>query len=94
LVCKIYLNPINNTEKSKNESAAIESFSRCEWIRVYYQWRPNLRDEADYYLIELAVAGNAHCIVTRNTRDLESGQLLFPHILLLTPEQFLKDYSS
>jgi putative PIN family toxin of toxin-antitoxin system len=68
--------------------------SRCQWIRVYYQWRPNLRDEADSHLIELAVAGKAHCIVTRNTRDLESGQLLFPYVLLLTPEQFLKDYSS
>jgi putative PIN family toxin of toxin-antitoxin system len=86
-------------EKSRLSKAEREELfdifvSRCEWIRVYYQWRPNLRDEADNHLIELAVAGNAHCIVTRNTRDLENGQLLFPHILLLTPEQFLKDYSS
>jgi putative PIN family toxin of toxin-antitoxin system len=86
-------------EKSRLSKAEREELfdifvSRCQWIRVYYQWRPNLRDEADNHLIELAVAGNAHCIVTRNTRDLESGQLLFPHILLLTPEQFLKDYSS
>jgi putative PIN family toxin of toxin-antitoxin system len=86
-------------EKSRLSKAEREELfdifvSRCEWIRVYYQWRPNLRDHPDSHLIELAVAGNAHGIVTRNTRDLESGQLLFPHILLLTPEQFLKDYSS
>jgi predicted nucleic acid-binding protein len=24
--------------------------SRCQWLRVYYQWRPNLRDEADSHL--------------------------------------------
>ncbi len=66
--------------------------SSCDWIRVYYQWRPNLHDEADNHLIELAVAGNAECIVTRNGRDLKSGQLSFPHIRVLTPEQFLKDY--
>jgi predicted nucleic acid-binding protein len=66
--------------------------SGCEWVRVYYQWRPNLRDESDNHLIELAVAGNADCIVTRNTRDIENGQLLFPHISVLTPEQLLKEF--
>jgi putative PIN family toxin of toxin-antitoxin system len=50
----------------------------CEWVRVYYQWRPNLHDESDNHLIELAVAGNAQCIVTRNVPDLSSSQLLFP----------------
>ena len=66
----------------------------CEWIRVYYQWRPNLRDESDNHLIELAVAGNARYIVTRNIRDLASGQLAFPHLKIVTPEQYLKDNPS
>jgi putative PIN family toxin of toxin-antitoxin system len=64
--------------------------SGCEWVRVYYQWRPNLRDESDNHLIELAVAGNAQCIVTRNIRDLAGGQLLFPQISVLSPEQLLR----
>ena len=64
----------------------------CEWIRVFYQWRPNLRDESDNHLMELAVAGNAQCIVTRNLRDLSSGELAFPHIRVLTPEKILKEY--
>jgi uncharacterized protein len=46
--------------------------------------------EADNNLIELAVAGNAQCFVTRNTRDQESGKLLFPHISVLMPEQLWK----
>ncbi len=68
--------------------------SICEWIRVYYQWRPNLRDESDNHLIELAVAGNAQYIVTRNIRDLVSGHLAFPHLKIVTPEQYLKDNPS
>ena len=66
----------------------------CEWTRVYYQWRPNLRDESDNHLIELAIAGNAQYIVTRNIRDLVSGQLAFPHLKIVTPEQYLKDNPS
>lgn len=75
----------------RNELCDIFAAS-CEWIRVYYQWRPNLHDEADNHLMELAVAGNAQCIVTRNLRDLSSGELAFPHIRLLTPEQILKEH--
>ena len=29
--------------------------SRCRWVEVFYAWRPNLPDEADNHLIELAV---------------------------------------
>ncbi|WP_368500055.1 PIN domain-containing protein, partial [Moraxella sp.] len=37
--------------------------SICEWVRIFYLWRPNLKDEGDNHLIELAVAGNANIIV-------------------------------
>jgi predicted nucleic acid-binding protein len=36
---------------------------------VYHAWRPNLPDEADNHLLELAVAAQADAIVTRNLRD-------------------------
>ena len=42
----------------------------CRWTEVYFAWRPNLPDEADNHLIELAVAGRAAAVVTRNVRDL------------------------
>ena len=61
----------------------------CKWTEIYYGWRPNLRDEGDNHLIELAVAGNAQVIVSRNMKDLKSGELLFPEISFLTPEEFL-----
>ena len=65
--------------------------SRCEWTRVYYLWRPNLRDEADNHLVELAVAGAAECIVTRNLRDLRAMEFRFPALRVVTPEAFLEE---
>jgi putative PIN family toxin of toxin-antitoxin system len=65
--------------------------STCIWIRVYYLWRPNLSDEADNHLIELAVAGNARYVVTRNLRDLKRAELLFPGLEILSPDAFLKE---
>ena len=43
--------------------------SVSQWVNIYFLWRPNLRDEADNHLIELALAGNASSIVTNNRAD-------------------------
>ncbi|MEF8982618.1 PIN domain-containing protein [Thiohalorhabdus sp.] len=61
------------------------------WVRIYYGWRPNLPDEADNHLIELAVAGGGQSIVTWNLRDLEGGELIWPELKILSPPQFLKE---
>ena len=65
--------------------------SICQWITVYYSWRPNLRDEADNHLVELAVAGNARFLVTRNLRDLRSGELRFRDLRIVLPETLLEE---
>jgi len=63
--------------------------SVCRWVEVFFAWRPSLPDEADNRLVELAVAGNAMAIVTRNTRDLARGELRFPSLKILTPSPAL-----
>ena len=63
----------------------------CEWTKIYFLWRPNLPDEADNHLIELAVAGDADIIVTRNLRDLRGAELRFSTLRVLSPEDFLKE---
>ena len=75
------------TEERTNLLAAFMNV--CQWVRVYYLWRPNLLDEADNHLIELAVAGNAQIIATRNIKDFRRSQLQFPQLEILKPEEVL-----
>ena len=62
----------------------------CRWTRVYFLWRPNLSDESDNHLVELAVAGGAQAIVTRNKRDFVSTELRFEDLAVLTPAECLR----
>jgi putative PIN family toxin of toxin-antitoxin system len=64
----------------------------CEWIPVFFLWRPNLPDEGDNHLIELAVAGGASALITQNTRDLQGGELRFPQLKIETPADFMKHW--
>lgn len=40
-----------------------------EPVRVYYQWRPQLRDTNDEMVLEAAVNGRADVIATHNRKD-------------------------
>jgi predicted nucleic acid-binding protein len=63
----------------------------CRWTRIYFGWRPNLKDEADNHLIELAIAGGASKVVTANVRDFVRAELLFPRLQVLTAAQLLRE---
>lgn len=65
-------------------------YSVCSWVPIYYLWRPNLKDEDDNFLIELALAGNSRTIVTNNVKDLETAELRFEDLRVLTPQQILR----
>jgi len=62
------------------------------WVNTWYNWRPNLSDEGDNHLIELAIAGNASAIVTHNVRDLVHGELIWESLRVLTPAQCLERF--
>lgn len=65
--------------------------SVSQWVNIYFLWRPNLADEADHHLIELALAGNASFIVTNNIKDFQKTDLLFPSLSILKPEQIIRN---
>lgn len=67
------------------------AFLSCtEWTPIYYSWRPNLRDEADNHIVDLAIAGNASYIITQNERDFQKMSLLFPYLEIINAAEFLK----
>lgn len=81
--------PLSRAERNDLFDAFL---SGCEWTRIYFAWRPNLRDEDDNHLVELAVAGSATRIITRNLRDFAEMELRFPGLSVTTPEAFLKEF--
>ena len=83
-------------EKSRLNTQEREMFlndflSTCRWIKVHYRWRPNLRDEGDNHVIELALAGGAEMIVTWNRKDFRSGDLIMQGLKVVTPDDYLRE---
>jgi putative PIN family toxin of toxin-antitoxin system len=76
----------------KERSQFFDDFlSVCRWNELYYTWRPNLVDEGDNHIIELAVAANANYVITNNVRDFKSAELRFDEIVVLTPNELLEN---
>lgn len=82
----------NSILSTHDRAVFLDDFlSLCEWINIYYLWRPNLRDEADNHLVELAIAGGASHIITGNVRDFQGADLIFPHLKILTARNFIEE---
>jgi putative PIN family toxin of toxin-antitoxin system len=56
--------------------------------RVFYLWRPMLRDPGDDLVLELAVASRSRAIVTFNHRDFAGSEQF--GIEILSPARFLQ----
>jgi putative PIN family toxin of toxin-antitoxin system len=59
-----------------------------EHYKVYYLWRPFLRDPKDDMVLELAVSSSAESIVTYNRIDFRGADQF--GVKIVTPKQFLK----
>ena len=80
----------NSPATSEDREALFHGFlSVCRWVNIFFLWRPNLPDEGDNHVMELAVAGGAAVVITHNVSDF-AGELKFPGVRILTPGQFLK----
>lgn len=79
-----------SVSKSERENLFNALCSVCIWTPIYYLWRPNLADETDNHVIELAVAGCANLIITHNIKDFKRNELTFPDLFVLTPEEVMR----
>jgi putative PIN family toxin of toxin-antitoxin system len=81
----------NSPLSPRERGELLDAFlSVCEPVPVFYLWRPNLSDEGDNHLIELAVAGTAASLVTQNVRHFLQGELRFPQLAIETPAEFMQ----
>lgn len=64
--------------------------SVCHAVDVWFLWRPNLKDEADNHLIELAIASNARYIITNNMADFRNPELKQTGFEVIKPEDLLR----
>jgi putative PIN family toxin of toxin-antitoxin system len=81
------LTPLSLSEQNELFEAYL---STCKWNEIYYMWRPNLKDENDNFVVELAVASAAEAIITYNVKDFKNTELIFKH-KIITPEEFIKE---
>jgi len=56
--------------------------------KIYFLWRPMLRDPHDDFVLELAVEAQVDAIVTYNVRDFGLARTF--GLDVLTPQQFLR----
>jgi putative PIN family toxin of toxin-antitoxin system len=59
-----------------------------EHYKVYYLWRPFLRDPKDDMVLELAVSSNAESIVTYNREDFKGANQF--GVKVITPKALLQ----
>lgn len=57
--------------------------------RIFFLWRPFLRDPMDDLVLELALAAQCDAIVTHNVRDFRGAEKL--GVRVLTPGRFLQE---
>ena len=61
-------------------------------FNVFFLFRPNLKDENDNMLVELAITSQSDYLVTSNTKDFKNAELKFDQLKIVTPSEFLKKW--
>lgn len=61
-----------------------------EPVRIFYQWRPQLRDSDDEMVLETAINGRANAIVTHNLKDFGVATSRF-HVRVVSPAILVKE---
>ena len=63
-------------------------------FNTYFLFRPNLKDEKDNMLVELAITSQSDYLVTSNVKDFKNAELNFDQLKVVTPSEFAKIWRS
>lgn len=59
-------------------------------FEIYFLLRPNLKDEKDNKIVELAVTSQSDYLITSNVKDFKNAELKFDQLKIITPSEFVK----
>ena len=59
-------------------------------FEIYILLHPNLKDEKDNKIVELAVTSQSDYLITSNIRDFKNAELKFDELKVITPSEFVK----
>ena len=59
-------------------------------FEIYFLLRPNLKDEKDNKIVELAVTSQSDYLITSNIRDFKNAELKFDQLKIITQGEFVK----
>lgn len=65
-------------------------FHFAEKHKIFFLFRPNLKDEKDNIFVELAIKSNSKYLITSNIKDFKNSDLKFPELEIITPGEFAK----
>lgn len=83
-----------NAPDAEQRQRYVASFAAvCLFVNVPSLWRPNLPDEGDNHVMELALHGHAAAIVTFNLKDFRAAQFAPSGLEILKPANFIKKYA-
>lgn len=76
------------------DAAAVDCFLAAyvgiaDEVSVHYLWRPNLPDENDNFVLEIAIAASPCTIVTHNIRDFRQAERRFAGVQVARPAEIL-----
>jgi len=59
-------------------------------FEIYYLFRPNLKDERDNMIEELAITSQSDYLLTSNIKDFKNAELKLDELKVITPGEFVK----
>jgi putative PIN family toxin of toxin-antitoxin system len=82
--------PVSGSRLTNAEKDDVLDYLCAECVRqkVYFLWRPTLKDPADDMVLEVAVASGAEAIVTFNKKDFGAAGTF--GIKVVSPKEFLE----